>query len=118
MIPIIPSVVPYTDFTSEILCEVIAIAILPLSIPSKIKDSFGIKLPSVSYRVKAELLVTDAAINAVAPLFAPFTKVGVAKVIGAFKVTNVYVCMSYKEIFHSFVLEFVALYVPDSNLKS
>ena len=46
--PTTPLFVPKTDLTSEILWEVIAIAILPFSIPSKISDSFKTKFPSVS----------------------------------------------------------------------
>ena len=45
LIPTVPSVVPYNDFTSEILLSVISVIILPFSIPSKIKDSFLINLP-------------------------------------------------------------------------
>jgi hypothetical protein len=40
--------IPYTDFTSEIPYDVIAIATLEFSMPSIINDSFRIKSPVFS----------------------------------------------------------------------
>ena len=97
---------PYTDLISEIPNEVTAIATRPDSIPSKINDSFLRKLPLVSYRVIREFAETASLINPLAPLFAPWTKVGTANVIGSFKVISVIVWISYSEISHSFKLAF------------
>ena len=47
-VPTVPSLVANTDFTSEIVYEVIAIATLPFCIPLNINASFSIKSPSLS----------------------------------------------------------------------
>ena len=48
LIPITPSFVANKDLASDIEFSVTAIAILPSSIPSKIRASFSIKDPLVS----------------------------------------------------------------------
>ena len=80
LIPVVPSFVPYTDLASEIVCSVIAIAILPSAIPLKISFSFGIKVPLVSYTVTAVPAETACLKNPVAPLLSPLTNVGIDKV--------------------------------------
>ena len=57
-----------------------AIAILPSSTPLKISLSFTTKDPSDSYTVSAVPALTACLKNPVAPLLAPFTKVGVDNV--------------------------------------
>ena len=100
---------PYTDLISEVPYAVTAIETYPDSIPSKINDSFLKKFPFVSYKVIKLLLETSSLINPLAPLFFPWTKVGTDSVIGSFKVISVIVCISYREISHSFIFWFVRL---------
>ena len=100
---------PYTDLISEIPYDVIAVATYPDSKPSKIKDSFFIKVPFVSYKVIKLFDDTDSLINPLAPLFFPWTKVGTSKVIGSFKVISVTVCISKSDTFHSFTFELEVL---------
>ena len=56
-----------------------------------------------------EFAETASLINPLAPLFAPWTKVGTAKVIGSFRVISVIVWISYSDMPHSFKLAFDAL---------
>jgi len=87
--PVVPSVVPYTDFTSPIPWAVAAIAILPFKIPSKKRGSFAINSPLVSYKVTVLLFDTADLINAVAPLLWPLIKVGTDRLVAWFNVSVV-----------------------------
>jgi hypothetical protein len=81
LIPVLPSLVAYTDLTSANVCAVTAMAILPFGTPSKIKDSFCMKSPSTSYTVSAVPTVTASFKNPVAPLLDPLIKVGTVRVV-------------------------------------
>ena len=81
LIPVLPSLVAYTDLTSASVCAVTAIAILPSGTPSKIRASFCIKSPSTSYTVSAVPTVTASFRNPVAPLLDPLMKVGTERVV-------------------------------------
>ena len=87
--PVSLSFDPKTDFTSDNLYWVIAVIILPLAIPSNNNASFLIKSPVVSYKVTEVLLLTADFMNPVAPLLAPLTKVGTARVTFWFNVREV-----------------------------
>lgn len=109
---------PNTDLTSDRPNDVIAVATLPLGIPSIINDSFKIKSPLFSYTDIEDELETEDFKNAVAPLLFPRIKQGTFNVIGWFKVIVVTVCISYNDIPHSLMFGFDELYDPDSSLKS
>ncbi len=81
LIPVLPSLVAYTDLTSANVCAVTAMAILPFGRPSKIRDSFWIKSPSTSYTVSAVPTVTASFRNPVAPLLDHLIKVGTVRVV-------------------------------------
>ena len=69
--PTRPLSVAYTDFTSEIVWFVIAIAILPFASPLNINGSLGLNSPCLSYTVSATPAVTESLRKAVAPVWAP-----------------------------------------------
>ena len=113
LIPTTPLFVPYSDLTFDIPCSVTAIATLPFCIPSNIKDSFLIKLPLVSYTVNAVPADTACLRKPLAPLFLPSTKVPALKFnvdVGAsLIVKSTVVCISKREISHSFKFVLVVL---------
>jgi len=80
---------------SDIPADVIAIATLEFSIPSKISGSLSTKSPLLSYTVNAAPAETFSLKNAVAPLYFPLTWTGTVKVIGSLSVMWENVWISY-----------------------
>ena len=82
---------PYRDFTSPVPYEVIAVATLAFSIPSKKNFSPGAKVPLTLYAVIIPELFALNLKNAVAPVAFPLMNVGVDNVIGSLSEISVYV---------------------------